>query len=120
MWRKHFPCIDRSTTGDENSDGSDDSWRSWNGPGILFMVGGVVLSSDDRTTQHSPRTPAGKSGTEGRRRELRDERGRFASTFRVEKLRTGFQNSWDKGMEGKKETRVRRKRPSNKARNPCQ
>ena len=53
VWRKHFPCMDRSTTGDENSDGSDDSWRSWNGPGILVMVGDVVLSSDDRTTQQS-------------------------------------------------------------------
>ena len=104
VWRKHFPCIDRSTTGDENSDGSDDSWRSWNGPGILFMVGGVVLSSDDRTTQHSPGTPAGKRGTEGRRRELQDERGRFASTSRVEKSRTGFQRT-----RGIREWRAKRK-----------
>ena len=71
---------------------------------IVFMVGGVVLSSDERTTQHSPGTPASKRGTEGRRRELRDERGRFASKSRVEKSRTGFQRN-----RGIREWRAKRK-----------
>ena len=78
---KHAQFIDRSTTSqDENSDGSDGSWRSWRALGTLLMVGGVLYNSEDINKQNesSPGTPAEASGTEGRRREVRDASGRFA------------------------------------------
>ena len=81
VWRKHAQFINRSTTSQgENSDGSDGSWRSWRAPGTLLMVGGVLYNSEDINKQNesSPGTSAEASGKEGRRREVRDARGRFS------------------------------------------
>ena len=105
VWRKHAQFIDRSTTSqDENSDGSDGSWRSWRAPGTLLMVGDVLYNSEDINKQNesSPGTSAEASGTEGRRREVRDARGRFAR--KSEKSRSGF-----KRTQGIREWRAKRK-----------
>ena len=69
--KKCLPAsIDRSTKKDEGREGSRGSWRSWGSAGTVLMVGGLVLSSENRNDQ-------GESGAE--RSELRDGQGRFSS-----------------------------------------
>ena len=58
--------IDRKK--DEGREGSSGSWRSWSSTGTVLMVGGLVLSSENRNDQ-------GESGAE--RSELRDGQGQF-------------------------------------------
>ena len=106
--------IDRQNK-DEGREGSSGSWRSWSSTGTVLMVGSLVLSSENKNDQ-------GESGAE--RSELRDGQGQLSSKAKLEKKKEKWTpaDSRDKGMEGKEETRIRRKRPSRKVNssgNPC-
>ena len=74
----------------------------------------LVLSSENKNDQ-------GESGAE--RSELRDGQGQFSSKAKLEKKEKWTPaDSGDKGITGKEETRIGRKRPSSKVNsngNPC-
>ena len=61
----------------------------------------VQFRRHKQTNESSPGTPAEASGTEGRRRDVRDARGRFAR--KSEKSRSGF-----KRTQGIREWRAKR------------
>ena len=87
--------IDRKKKKDEGREGSSGSWRSWSSTGTVLMVGGLVLSSENRNDQ-------GESGAE--RSELRDGQGQFSSKAKLEKQRSGHQRT-----QGIREWRAKRK-----------
>ena len=95
VWKKCLPSIDRSTKKDEGREGSSGSWRSWSSTGTVLMVGGLVLSSENRNDQ-------GESGAE--RSELRDGQGQFSSKVKLEKKRSGHQRT-----QGIRKWRAKRK-----------
>ena len=94
--KKCLPAsIDGSTEKDEGREGSRGSWQSWSSAGTVLMVGGLVLSSENRNDQ-------GENGAE--RSELRDGQGRFSSKTKLEKCRSGHQRTL-----GIREWRAKRK-----------
>ena len=96
VWKRCLPSIDRSTKKDEGREGSSGSWRSWSSTGTALIVGGLVLSSENRNDQ-------GESGAE--RSELRDGQGQFSSKAKLKKKkRRGHQRT-----QGIREWRAKRK-----------
>ena len=96
VWKKCLPAsIDQSTKKDERREGSSGSWQEWSSTGTVLLVGGLVLSSENKNDQ-------GESGAE--RSELRDRQGRFSSKGKLEKKRSGHQRS-----QGIREWRAKRK-----------
>ena len=96
VWKKCLPAsIDRLTKKDKGREGSSGSWRSWSSKGTVLMVGGLVLSSENKNDQ-------GEIGAE--RSESRDGQGRFSSKEKLGKTRTGHQRT-----QGIREWRAKKK-----------
>ena len=96
--------------------------KSQSGHGALFMVGGFALSSLSDETPEAAGVSAEGQLTPEMKPPLRDEKGRFSRKKTDVEWKTGREDSWDKGVEGKEEIRLSRNGrglvPTEEKRNP--
>ena len=94
--------------------------KSLSGHGALFMVGGFALSSLSDETPEAAGVSVEGQLTPEMKPSLRDEKGRFSR--KKTHWKTGREDSWDKGVEGKEEVRLSRNGrglvPTKEKRNP--